>query len=115
MYSGSKAFIEKFNDDLAAEYEDNGIIVQFVQPGLVATNMTKMEKGFIVISSPKDYVRAALSTVGFAKKTNAQFTHFIFKLLLQLSNYLPPSLYRVIALKTLQLYRNRNIRKGIYH
>lgn len=114
MYSGSKAFIEKFSDDLAAEYENNGIIMQFVQPGFVASNMTKMEKGFIVISSSKDFVHAALKTVGFAKKTHGLFTHYILKLFLMLPNYLSPSLYRVIAREVLKYHRNRHIRNGIY-
>ena len=45
VYSASKAFADKFSEDLAGEYHKDGIIVQSVLPGPVATNMTKMKRG----------------------------------------------------------------------
>lgn len=39
MYAASKAFVSKFSNDLAAEYESQGIIVQTLVTGEVGKNM----------------------------------------------------------------------------
>jgi 17beta-estradiol 17-dehydrogenase / very-long-chain 3-oxoacyl-CoA reductase len=40
IYSASKAFVRKFSEDLAAEYESHGIIIQTLNPGGVRTKIT---------------------------------------------------------------------------
>jgi len=35
VYAATKAFVNKFTTDLAAEYDDKGIIIQSIMPGIV--------------------------------------------------------------------------------
>lgn len=57
-----QAFVNKFSDDLQTEYKEHGILIQSVQPGFVATNMSKIRKASVFAPSPETYVRSALST-----------------------------------------------------
>lgn len=41
-YAATKAYVIKFSANLAAEVAQNGITVQCIAPGLVATKMTKI-------------------------------------------------------------------------
>lgn len=43
VYAASKAYIIKLSSDLAAEAESNGVTVQCVTPGPVATKMSKIK------------------------------------------------------------------------
>jgi 17beta-estradiol 17-dehydrogenase / very-long-chain 3-oxoacyl-CoA reductase len=114
IYSGSKAFADKFSEDLAAEYEHQGIIVQSVLPGFVATNMTKMKKGSFMAPLPKQFVESALKTVGFTFHTTGYLPHAILQFSAQLLDYVAPSLSRSVTLKTMTNVRNRQIKKGMY-
>lgn len=114
VYSASKAFADKFSDDLHAEYEKVGIIVQSVLPGFVATNMTKMKKGSWMAPLPQQFVESALKTVGFARHTVGYLPHNVLQFSAQLVNYLVPSLSRGVTLKTMANVRKRQIKKGLY-
>lgn len=114
VYSGSKAFADKFTEDLAAEYEHQGIIIQSVLPGFVATNMTKMKKGSFMAPLPKQFVESALATVGFAGHTTGFLPHAILQFSAQLLDFIAPSLSRGVTLKTMGNVRKRQIKKGIY-
>jgi len=114
IYSASKAFADKFSEDLSAEYEHSGIIVQSVCPGFVATNMTKMKRGSFMAPLPKQFVASALATVGFAGHTTGYLPHAGLKFGAQLLNYIAPSLSRSITLKTMMNVRNRQIKRGQY-
>jgi 17beta-estradiol 17-dehydrogenase / very-long-chain 3-oxoacyl-CoA reductase len=114
VYSASKAFAHKFSEDLSAEYENQGIIIQSVLPGPVATNMTKIETGSLIIPTPKDYVESALKTVGFSEFTAGYWTHTVLQFTAQFVNFLLPSAYLFIEFKVLQFVRNREIKSGRY-
>lgn len=114
VYSASKAFADKFSEDLSAEYENSGVIIQSVLPGFVATNMTKMKRGSFMAPLPKQFVAAALATVGFAGHTTGYLPHAGLKFSAQLLNYIAPSLSRSITLKTMMNVRNRAIKRGQY-
>lgn len=114
VYSASKAFADKFSEDLMAEYEKDGIIIQSVLPGFVATNMTKMKKGSFMAPLPKQFVESALKTVGFADHTPGFLPHSLLQFSAQLLDYVAPSLSRKVTLKTMINVRNRQIKKGIY-
>lgn len=43
VYAASKAYVVKLSYDLAAEAERNGITVQCIIPGMVATKMSKIK------------------------------------------------------------------------
>ena len=114
IYSGSKAFADKFTEDLSAEYGHQGIIIQSVLPGFVATNMTKMKKGSFMAPLPKQFVESALKTVGFAGHTSGFLPHAILQFSAQLVDFIAPSVSRSVTLKTMGNVRNRQIKKGIY-
>jgi len=114
VYSASKAFADKFSDDLADEYHKDGIIVQSVLPGFVATNMTKMKKGSWMAPLPKTFVDSALATVGFAGHTTGYLPHCVLQFSAQLARYICPSVSRSATLKTMTNVRNRQTKRGLY-
>ena len=80
IYPATKAFIRKFSDDLATEYASQGIMVQCVLPGPVATNMLKIGHSKWMICSPEKFVKSALSTLGFARHTTGYYPHSLLAL-----------------------------------
>ncbi|XP_036318956.1 very-long-chain 3-oxoacyl-CoA reductase [Rhagoletis pomonella] len=86
VYSGSKAFVDKFSVDLQTEYRSKGITVQCVQPGFVATNMSKIKRTDLMTPSPDTYVAAALNFLGYTTKTAAYLPHIFLQLTLSLMN-----------------------------
>ncbi|KAH8305315.1 hypothetical protein KR044_001254 [Drosophila immigrans] len=82
VYSSSKAFVNKFSDDLQTEYKEHGILVQSVQPGFVATNMSKIRKPSVFAPAPETYVKSALSTLGIATQTAGYLPHALLQLVI---------------------------------
>lgn len=113
IYSASKAFAHKFSVDLAAEYKDDGIIIQSIFPGFVATKMTRM-KSWLLAPSPQKFVESALSTVGFTDATTGYLPHFSLIFASQLLNFIMPSVPRFITLKVLEFVRKHEIKNGRY-
>jgi 17beta-estradiol 17-dehydrogenase / very-long-chain 3-oxoacyl-CoA reductase len=99
IYSASKAFVNKFNQDLAAEYENQGIIIQSVLPGPVATNMTRMKKGSFFAPTATDYVNSAIKTVGFTDSTTGYWVHSVLVLVSNAFYFLFPKLYALVQRK----------------
>ncbi|XP_055844520.1 very-long-chain 3-oxoacyl-CoA reductase [Episyrphus balteatus] len=82
VYSGTKAFVDKFSEDLHQEYKDQGIIIQSVRPGFVATNMSKVRKTSAMIPSPDCYASSALKTVGITGQTTGYWPHAVMGLVI---------------------------------
>ncbi|XP_064556176.1 very-long-chain 3-oxoacyl-CoA reductase isoform X1 [Drosophila montana] len=82
VYSATKAFVNKFSDDLQTEYKTHGIIIQSVQPGFVATNMSKIRKPSVFAPSPETYVKSALATLGIATQTAGYLPHALLQLVI---------------------------------
>lgn len=114
VYSASKAFANKFSEDLAAEYEHQGIIIQSVLPGPVATNMTKFENSSLLVPTAKDYVESALATVGIAEYTTGYWPHSIMQFASQFVHFLSPSAFLFVESKVFKTLRNREIKLGRY-
>ncbi|XP_075155855.1 very-long-chain 3-oxoacyl-CoA reductase-like [Haematobia irritans] len=79
VYSATKAFVDKFSADLQTEYRARGIYVQSIQPGFVATNMSKIRKANTFSPSPDTYVASALSTLGIAERTAGYLPHTLMQ------------------------------------
>ncbi|XP_063705747.1 very-long-chain 3-oxoacyl-CoA reductase-like isoform X2 [Culicoides brevitarsis] len=79
VYAASKAFVDKFSADIATEYQKQGIIVQCLAPGTVATNMTKIRKATWMAPTPEKYVASASRTVLVAANTTGYFPHDLMK------------------------------------
>ncbi|CAG7830532.1 unnamed protein product [Allacma fusca] len=75
MYSGTKAFTERFTESLSMEYEKSGVIIQAVIPEYVSTRMSGVTKPSWTTPSAKEYVRKALKTVGVESRTSVYIPH----------------------------------------
>ncbi|EFA80239.1 steroid dehydrogenase-like protein [Heterostelium album PN500] len=75
VYSGTKAFIERFSTSLNCEYANRGIFVQCIAPGIVVSNMSKIRKPSLFIPMPNVYARAAINCIGYEKSTAGYWAH----------------------------------------
>lgn len=107
VYSASKAFVDKFSDDLATEYAKHGVLVQSVLPGPVATNMSKIRRATWMACSPSTFVANALNTVGIARHTTGYYPHSLLQLTLDMLGLVSPNVSRKITLKTMENIRAR--------
>lgn len=70
--------MDKFSRDLAAECREDGIIVQTVLPGFVATKMPGLEgRDSFFVPTARDYVKADIRTLGIESRTAAYWFHKI--------------------------------------
>ncbi|KAH8241760.1 hypothetical protein KR038_003202 [Drosophila bunnanda] len=112
VYSSTKAFVNKFSDDLQTEYKEQGILIQSVQPGFVATNMSKIRKPTIFAPSPETYVRSALSTLGIAGQTAGYLPHALLQLVIHFTEAVFGEQFaRNVVLKNILGTRKRALRR----
>jgi 17beta-estradiol 17-dehydrogenase / very-long-chain 3-oxoacyl-CoA reductase len=104
IYSASKAFVHKFSKELNIEYRRQGIIIQTVLPGSVATNLIKLKTGAFDFPSAADFVAGAIRTVGFADETTGYWVHSVQVVLLNVATFLlPSSVFKVREIHTKRL------------
>ena len=73
-----QAFVDKFSRDVAAECLKDGILVQSVLPGAVATKMAGIKgKSNIGAPAPEVFVEANLRTLGVESRTSSYWVHKI--------------------------------------
>lgn len=113
VYSATKAFMQKFSDDLLAEYENDGIILQTVLPGFVATNMIGLNTGTLMVPKAEVYVKSALATVGFSKQTNAYLPHMLLQLWVKFCGFTLPSILRRVTLAIMKNHAEAYMQPGI--
>ncbi|XP_017795815.1 PREDICTED: very-long-chain 3-oxoacyl-CoA reductase-like [Habropoda laboriosa] len=77
VYAASKAYIVKLSYDLAAEAEPNGVTVQCVTPGPVATKMSKIKKPTWMAPTAEKFVEASLKTIGLEACTTGYPPHLL--------------------------------------
>ena len=65
-YSGSKAFLQQWSSALGYEVAKHGITVELMQSYLVTSSMSKIRRSSVMVPTPKQFVRAALSKIGRA-------------------------------------------------
>ncbi|KAH8266778.1 hypothetical protein KR026_000042 [Drosophila bipectinata] len=112
VYSSTKAFVNKFSDDLQTEYKEHGILIQSVQPGFVATNMSKIRKASVFAPSPETYVRSALSTLGIANQTAGYLPHALLQLIIHFTEAVFGDQFaRNLVLKNILGTRKRALRR----
>uniref|UniRef100_A0A0K8UUI1 Estradiol 17-beta-dehydrogenase 12 n=1 Tax=Bactrocera latifrons TaxID=174628 RepID=A0A0K8UUI1_BACLA len=87
LYSGTKAFVDKFSEDLQTEYRDSGITVQCIKPGFVATKMSKV-KASMWCPTPDTYVASALNMLGYTTTTPGYFPHHFLEIPCDFMTYL---------------------------
>ncbi|ESN99953.1 hypothetical protein HELRODRAFT_83511, partial [Helobdella robusta] len=74
-YAATKAFVRLFSKCVEAEYKSNGIIVQCVSPGFVATKMSKIKKASFMVPGADKFASSALSTAGLHSDVTGHFSH----------------------------------------
>nr|XP_039248617.1 very-long-chain 3-oxoacyl-CoA reductase-B-like [Styela clava] len=80
LYSSSKRFNDTLPIALSHEYENKGIIVQSIQPGMVSTNMTRVvtqNKSSLTVPSPAKFASNLMSSIGKARMTRGYWIHAI--------------------------------------
>jgi len=94
LYSATKAYVEKFTEDLALEYSRKGIEIQTINPGPVSTNMWTVEGGVFDKPSAKVYVKAAMRCIGTGRHIVGYYPHVFMLLFGQIANVLIPYFYK---------------------
>lgn len=112
VYAASKAFVDKFSDDLATEYAHHGITVQSVLPGPVATNMSKIRRPTWMSCAPKTFVSSALATLGIARHTTGYYPHSLLQLSIDMIGLFSPYVSQKITLNTMNNIRSRALKKA---
>lgn len=113
VYSGTKAFVDKFSEDLHQEYKNQGIIIQSIRPGFVATNMSKMRKTSTMIPSPDCYVNSALKTVGIVGRTTGYWPHAVMGLVIDtVSSVMGRDFAQNMVFKSLSATRKKALRSA---
>lgn len=113
IYSSSKAFVDKFSEDLHTEYQQKGIIVQSVLPGFVVSNMTRIKRPTWITPSADVFVASAIRTIGIARHTTGYYPHAIMRLVIDSMNALFPDLANKLVLRQMDNIRTRKLRKKI--
>ncbi len=134
IYAASKAFVSKFSNDLAAEYESQGITVQVMVTGdvgkndglffwysivrhitlFLATNMNKQEGGTFTVATASQYVESTLTYIGHARHTTGFLPHSLVAIVAQFFNFIAPSLVERTIKKRMLEVRDKAIKKGSY-
>ncbi|XP_035898801.1 very-long-chain 3-oxoacyl-CoA reductase isoform X2 [Anopheles stephensi] len=112
VYSASKAYMDKFSEDLASEYAKHNIVVQSVLPGPVATNMSKIRKSTWMACSPKVFVGSAINTLGHTRQTTGYFPHALLELAINTLSFVSPRLMEKLTINTMQNIRARAMKKS---
>ncbi|XP_057374288.2 very-long-chain 3-oxoacyl-CoA reductase-like [Daphnia carinata] len=77
-YGATKAFVDKFSCDLAAECRSEGVVVQSILPGYVATKLPGLSgKSSFDVPTVETYVEAAIRSLGVETRTAAYWFHKI--------------------------------------
>lgn len=111
IYAASKAYVDKFTEDLAAEYSKSGIIFQCLFPGYVATKMSKIRQSTWMAPTPDKFVDDALKTIGLQQHTTGYFPHTLLLNIITFLHYCAPDLAKWIIIRTQQNIRSRFLRK----
>lgn len=114
VYAATKAYIDKFSNDLAAEYAKYNIVVQCLLPGYVATKMSKIRRSTWMAPSPQVFVKDALRTVGVHQTTTGYFPHTLLIGVIHTLDAISPKLSRWIIIRTMENIRARALRHSVY-
>jgi 17beta-estradiol 17-dehydrogenase / very-long-chain 3-oxoacyl-CoA reductase len=101
-YSGSKGFLQNWSIALAAEVEELGITVYFVQAYIVTSAMSKVRRSTYMFPTEKDFVKSTLArignrcgSVGYAYSGTPWWSHALFAWYVLTIGY--PSGYYVVG------------------
>jgi len=86
VYSGTKAYIDFYSASLAREYQDQGISVLSIAPGLTVSNMSQARRPNLALGivNPQPVVRAALANLGQRTRITGHPLHILIETVLRL-------------------------------
>jgi len=77
VYSSTKAFVNRFSQDLQVEYRGKGITIQAFAPFYVVSKLSKFKRPTFFVPSAETYAKSALSTLGLNTISTGYFPHDI--------------------------------------
>jgi len=83
-YFATKHYMHAFTEAIAIEYEGTGVIIQEVDPGQVATEMTKDFAPSPGTPLASTYVASSLATLGYSQRTMGYWVHSLGMLPIEL-------------------------------
>jgi len=117
LYSGTKAFMEKFTENLADEYRDRGITFQYLLPGYVATNLSKIKESTVWVPGPARFVKMAVNSIGLQEKSALWIPHRMLLFVYFWSSLFFPKTCRNVMTKIIRSFwlyaRKREMQKSI--
>lgn len=113
VYGATKAYVDKFSADLAAEYSRHGIIVQCILPGFVATKMSKIRSSTWMAPSPDKFVSHAIRTIGVHDRTTGYYAHTLLVSVVNMVHSISPSMSRWFVIRTMENLRARALRRYV--
>lgn len=117
VYSATKSYLDNLSRALQYEYANKGIVVQSLTPFYVATRMTSFSRTLsspaLVIPTASEYVRNALTTLGYSDRTTGYWPHTLVGYLINsLSDtvwmWMSTRLNRALRRQAQQRARNRS-------
>lgn len=111
VYGATKAYVDKLSEDLQAEYGSQGVTVQCILPGVVATNMSKVRRATWMSPTPDQFVESALKRVGILEKTPGYYPHSLLVWAIQLMQTISPALCLYVIKSTMLNVRERARRR----
>lgn len=109
VYGASKVYMDFLSRGAQIEFRDKGIMIQSVLPGFVVSNMSRLRKSWSC-PYPKEFVQAALCTVGIEDRTYGYPAHKLMGYALEvLMLYFPSSI-----LDSVNYNVSKGIRRGYY-
>ncbi|XP_059491141.1 very-long-chain 3-oxoacyl-CoA reductase [Neocloeon triangulifer] len=112
VYSASKAFVDKFTEDLRIEYASKGIVIQCILPGYVATAMSRIKKSTFMAPFPDKYVGHAITSIGLEDRTTGYWPHNLLIMVVDFIKCIHPKMASNVILRTMENIRKRIIARG---
>ncbi|GLV42942.1 spidey [Carabus blaptoides fortunei] len=110
VYSATKAYIDKLSADLSTEYEKKGVIIQSIQPGFVATKMSKIKKATFMAPTPQHFVKHALTTIGIQEHATGYYAHSLMMTVIHTMQYFCEPWARSFTINVMENVRNRALK-----
>ncbi|EFA10853.1 very-long-chain 3-oxoacyl-CoA reductase [Tribolium castaneum] len=111
VYAATKAYVEKFSQDLNSEYSKFGITIQCILPGYVATNMSKIRSSTWMAPSPLKFVKEAMKTIGVLERTTGYYPHTLLVGVIHTLEAVSPRLSRWLVIRTMENIRARALKR----
>ncbi|KAJ3640123.1 hypothetical protein Zmor_003439 [Zophobas morio] len=112
VYAATKAYVDKFSQDLSSEYSKFGVTIQCILPGYVVTNMSKIRATTWMAPSTTKFVKEAIKTIGVVDRTTGYYPHTLLVMVVTTLDSLSPSISKWLITRTMENIRSRALKKA---